>query len=302
MPEILSDLTTVAVLASATMVPITLASVGEIVSERAGVVNIGLEGIMLLSAWASVVAFLIGGAGYLEAYMVGGLLGLLLGLLHGAISVYLKGDQIVTGIGLNIFAAGFTVLGTYALWGTFSNSPSFQPMPGIAVVAGVKVSPLVPLSIAAGVAAWLFLYRTVTGLRLRACGEDPRSAEAMGVNVGLYQLAAAGFAGLMAGIAGAYLSVDYQGVFAKNMTAGRGFIALANVAFSGWNPLVAVAGGYLFGLFQAAAINLNIALQEEAAASLINATPYLATLVVVVLVARRGFRAPRWLGRPFVKE
>jgi simple sugar transport system permease protein len=297
-----ADAAGLAVLAMATMVPITLAALGEIVSERAGVVNIGLEGIMLLGAWVAAATFLVLGWGYAGGYAAAALLGLLLGLLHGAIAVYLKGDQIVTGIGLNIFAAGSTVLGTYALWGVFSNSPSFPPMPGVATVLGVKISPMVPLTLAAGVAAWFFLFRTVWGLRLRACGEDPRSAEAMGVNVAAYQIAAAAFSGMMAGVAGAYLSIDYQGVFAKNMTAGRGFIALANVAFSGWNPLMALAGGYLFGFFEALARELNIAFQATAASNLINTLPYLATLIVIMVVARRRARMPKALGKPYVKE
>ncbi|MCE4612141.1 MAG: ABC transporter permease [Desulfurococcales archaeon] len=302
MVEVVGDAATVAVLALATMVPITLAALGEIVSEKAGIVNIGLEGIMLLAAWVAAASYLEAGVGYIGAYVLGAIVGLALGLIHGVLSVYLKGDQIVMGIGLNIFAVGATILGTYALWGVFSNSPSFDPMPGLIVVSGVKISPLVPATIALGIVLWAFLQKTVIGLRLRACGEDPRSAEAMGVNVLLYQVMAAGFSGLTAGLAGAYLSIDYQGVFAKNMTAGRGFIALANVAFSGWDPLLALLGGYLFGFFQALAISLNIALQEEALSSIINTIPYLATLAAVAVVARRRVRIPRWIGRPYIKE
>ncbi|BAN91091.1 ABC transporter permease [Aeropyrum camini SY1 = JCM 12091] len=298
---VLGDFTSLALLAASAMVPITLASIGEIASERAGIVNIGLEGIMLASAWAAVAVYIMTGWGPLAGYLLGALLGLSIGVLHGVVSVYLKGDQIVTGVGLNIFSAGATVVGTYMLWGTFSNSPPVEPMPGF-VIAGVRISPMVPISLAAGAAVWLFLYRTTTGLRLRSCGEDPRSAEAMGVNVALYQIAAAGFAGLMAGLAGAYLSIDYQGVFAKNMTAGRGFIALANVAFSGWNPLVALLGSYVFGFSEALAIYLNIVLEATAASNLVNTIPYIATLAAVTLIAFRKPRMPAWLGRPYIKE
>ena len=302
--DIVGDLATLALLALTTMVPITLAALGEIVSERAGIVNIGLEGIMLAAAWIAVAVYLALDAGPLGGYIAGGILGAILGFLHGIVSVKLKGDQIVSGIGLNLAAAGATVLGTYALWGVFSNSPPVDPARGLAVVNGIKISFMVPLTIALGAALWTFLYKTVWGLRLRSCGEDPRSAEAMGVNVERYQIAASTFSGFLAGLAGAYLSVDRQGGFIKEMTAGRGFIALANVAFSGWNPLMALAGGYLFGLFEAIAVYINVAFEglEPRYSILVNVIPYAATLTVVVVVARRRVKIPKWLGRPYVRE
>lgn len=296
----IEDLVSVALLALPAMVPITLTAIGEIVSEKAGVVNIGLEGIMLLAAWTAVAVYLATGLGPLAGYVAGLLLGLLIGLLHGIIIVYLKGDQIVTGIGVNLFAAGATVIGTLAVWGNYANSPPVEVPKGV-IIEGVRISLLVPLTIAIGIAAWIFLNKTVAGLRLRAVGDDPRSAEAMGVNVYHLQVAAAAFAGAMAGLAGAYLSIDYTGSFTKMMTAGRGFIALANVAFSGWNPLGALLGGYIFGFFDALAGYIKIKLDVTAESYLIQAIPYIATLAAVALVARRG-RMPRWLGRPYVKE
>ncbi len=296
----LGDIVTVAVMALPAMVPITLTAIGEIIGEKAGVVNIGLEGIMLLSAWIAVAVYFAAGGSHLAGYAAGLALGLLLGLIHGVIVVYLKGDQIVSGVGLNLFAAGATVVGTLALWGNYANSPPVE-VPQFMEVAGVRLSPLVPLTLLTGVAAWLFLEKTVTGLRLRAVGDDPRSAEAMGVNVYRVQVAAAAVAGALAGLSGAYLSIDYIGSFTKMMTAGRGFIALANVAFSGWNPLLALLGGYLFGFFEALAGYAKLKLEVRAENYLLQSIPYVATLIVVALVSRKG-RMPRWLGRPYVKE
>lgn len=295
----LGDAGKIALLTLTSMVPIVLASVGEIIGERAGVVNIGLEGIMLLSAWTGIVAAIYTGS-VAAGYAVGALTGGLLGLAHGVLAARLKGDQIVAGVGLNLVAAGSTVVGTVVLWGNFAQSPTISGQPGV-VVSGVRISPMVPLSILAAVAAWWLLNRTVTGLRIRAVGDDPRSALALGVNVEGVQIAASTMAGVMAGLAGAYLSVDYQGSFVRLMTAGRGFIALANVAFSGWNPLLAVAGSFIFGFFDALAIYIKIAAGLTAESYLVQTLPYIATIAAVALVARRG-RAPRWLGRPFRRE
>lgn len=294
------DLATLAVMSFTAMVPITLTAIGEIVGEKAGVVNIGLEGIMLLAAWAAVAAYFAAGGSHLAGYAAGLAVGLLLGLLHGFIVVYLKGDQIVSGVGLNLFAAGATVVGTLALWGNYANSPPVD-VPQLIEVADQRVSPLAPLTVLAGVAVWLFLTRTVAGLRLRAVGDDPRSAEAMGVNVYRVQLLAAAFAGAMAGVSGAYLSIDYIGSFTKMITAGRGFIALANVAFSGWNPLLALLGGFIFGFFEALAGFAKLKLEATAESYLLQSIPYVATLIAVALVSRRG-GMPRWLGKPYVKE
>ncbi len=300
MPIEAGDLAALTVMAFTAMVPITLTAIGEIVGEKAGVVNIGLEGIMLLAAWTAVAAYFLSGGSHIAGYTAGLAIGLLLGLLHGVIVVYLKGDQIVSGVGLNLFAAGATVVGTLALWGNYANSPPVD-VPQFIEIAGQRVSPLVPLTILMGVAVWLFLNKTVAGLRLRSVGDDPRSAEAMGVNVYRVQIAAAAFAGAMAGLSGAYLSIDYIGSFTKMITAGRGFIALANVAFSGWNPLLALLGGFIFGFFEALAGFAKLQLEATAESYLLQSIPYVATLIAVALVSRKG-RMPRWLGRPYVKE
>ncbi|MCE4616351.1 MAG: ABC transporter permease [Aeropyrum sp.] len=298
--EVLAEAARGALLLSLTaMIPITLASLGEILTERAGVVNIGLEGIMLSSAWLAVFLYHVGLDPYL-AIALGSLAGTAIGVVHAIISVYLKGDQIVAGIGVNIMAAGGTVIATYLVWGNFANSPPVETPGGIELM-GVEVSLFFPLTIAIGVGLWLFLEKTDTGLRLKSVGNDPKAAEALGVNVAKYQVIATIVGATLAGLAGAFYSVDYIGSFSKNMTAGRGFIALANVAFSGWNPLGALLGGMVFGYFDAVAQYAKVLLGRTAENYLIQTLPYIATLIAVAFIARRG-RMPRWLGRPYFKE
>lgn len=286
-------------LALTSMVPLLLGAVGEIVSERAGVVNIGIEGMFLLSALTSVIAEYYTGNLALSL-LVGVATGVCVGVLHGAISVYLRGDQIVAGVGVNLFAYGVGVVSLITIWGTFGNSPSVPTIPKF-MVLGRPISPMVPTSILIAVGTWYLLFKTNTGLRIRACGEDPRAAEAMGVKVLRLRFLSVLYGAALAGLGGAYLSIDWVGQFTKEIAAGRGFIALANVAFSGWNPVVAIAGAYVFGVFDALAIHLSIVSMQPALAYLFKTIPYLGTLAVVVAFVRRA-RMPSSLGKPYIKE
>ncbi len=299
---ILEGIVEVLVLSLATMVPIVLTAIGEIIAERSGIVNIGLEGIMLISAWFAALIYIETGTGILGAYIAGLTAGAALGLLHAVISVKLKGDQIVAGIGVNIFAFGATVIATWIVWGNFSNSPPID-VPQWPSIMGVRISPMIPLTIIIGVMVWYVLTRTMIGLKIKSAGDDPAAAEALGIKVDRVQMLATILGAALAGLAGAYLSVDFTGSFSKGMTAGRGFIALANVAFSGWNPLLAIAGGYIFGFADALSLYLSIVYEsgETGIVYLFKTIPYIVTLLSVALVARRG-KMPRHLGRPYIKE
>ncbi|AEH24888.1 ABC transporter permease [Pyrococcus yayanosii] len=287
------------------MVPLTLAGVGEIITEKSGVVNIGLEGIFILSAFTSTVVTFYTGNPYL-GLLVGVIVGVLSGILHGLISVYLKGDQIIAGVGFNSFAYGISLLALVSLWHSHGSSPSVNKIPMI-IVGSLSFSPLTIVAFLVGFAAWWWLYKTPGGLRLRACGEDPRAAEAMGVNVYRVRFYATVVGSALTGLGGAYLVVGWIGQFTKFISAGRGFIALANVAFSNWNPLMAIVGGLLFGFFEALSIYIPIKLQEmtgrvfTAEASLFRTIPYLATLVVVAIIMKK-VKMPRALGKPYIKE
>lgn len=283
-------------------VPILLASIGEILSERSGVVNIGLEGIMLLGALSGplFVDYLRYRAGlYLPdpawpvvAIVISAVVGMLIGLIHGYISTYLAGDQIISGVAINLFAAGVVAYGIQAYWGV----AGYKQVPDWA-----KADPLVlaAFAIILAVVAWYMLFKTRLGIVLRACGEDPESAYNMGIDVNKVRLTASIAGSALAAIAGAYLSTAYLSVVTKEISAGRGFIALANVVFANWNPLLAIAGAYIFGFFDA----LSYWLQTTGIAryEVTRMIPYIATLLIVAGVIGRA-KPPRALGKPFRRE
>ncbi len=280
------------------MTPILLASVGEIITERSGIVNIGIEGIFIASAFAAALTAIITGSLTLSL-TAGVTAGALIGLAHGAIAVYLRSDQIIAGLAVNIIAYGATIVGLASIWGVHGASPRLEVyMPTVSIL-GYK-TPLVSLaSIAIAVIAWYALKATRAGLALRACGEDPRAAEALGVNVNKTRILAATLGGALAGLAGAFLAIEIVGQFTRGIAAGRGFIALANVAFSGWNPLLAILGAYTFGLLEA----LSVYLQQYALeyAYIAKTIPYLGTLTIVAIAGWKA-RMPRSLAKPYIKE
>jgi simple sugar transport system permease protein len=280
------------------MTPVLLASLGEIIAERSGVVNIGVEGVLLASAFtATLVAIVTGNP--LLGFASGALVGLLAGLIHGVLAVYLRADQIIAGLAFNMVAYGLTVMGLVSIWKHHGASPRVGVSLEEIDVAGYHVNPVSLASIALAILAWYTLTKTRVGLALRACGEDPRAAEAMGVDVSRYRVAATSIGGLLAGIGGAFLALEVVGQFTRGISAGRGFIALANVAFSGWNPLLAVPGAYIFGFLEA----LSIYLQQWALGYeyIARTLPYIGTLLVVTAFAWKAI-APRSLAKPYVKE
>ncbi|MFA4646057.1 ABC transporter permease [Pyrococcus kukulkanii] len=287
------------------MVPLTLAAVGEIITEKAGVVNIGLEGIFMLSAFTSTVVTFYTGNPYL-GLLLGLLVGALAGVLHGVISVYLKGDQIIAGVGFNSFAYGISLLSLVALWHGHGSSPRVNKIVTLSF-GDFSFSPLAVVAILVGILAWWWLEKTPSGLKLRACGEDPKAAEAMGVNVYRTRFYATVIGGALTGLGGAYLVVGWIGQFTKFISAGRGFIALANVAFSNWNPLMAIVGGLIFGFFDALSIYIPIKIQGmtgrviTAESNLFRTIPYVATLVIVAIIMKK-VKTPRALGKPYIKE
>ncbi|MFN3804647.1 MAG: ABC transporter permease [Pyrobaculum sp.] len=300
MIEILS---LVALQAALAAVPILLASIGEIVTERSGVVNIGLEGILLLGALAAPLSvdFLRYRVGVslpepfwpLAALTCAAAVGALVGMLHGYISTYLAGSQIISGVAINLFSAGLVAYGIEAYWGV----AGYRPVPDWA-----KASPhvFVALAVALAVATWFILYKTRVGMAVRACGEDPEAAFNMGIDVNKMRLVSTVVGSVLTAIAGAYLSIAYLSVVTKDISAGRGFIALANVVFANWNPLLAPAGAFVFGFFDA----LSYWIQTLAPGVRYEVTrmiPYLATLLIVAGVIGRA-KPPRAVGKTFKKE
>lgn len=280
-------------------IPYGCAALGGVLSERSGVVNIALEGTLLASALTSV-AVSLGTGSPLAGVVAGVACGATVGIVHSTLVVRGRIDAIVSGIALNLVAAGGTRFVLRALYGSSSNSPSIQGF-RIADGAGPLVRALadpffVAMLVVVGLTAWM-LRRTRFGLRLRACGEDPSAAEAVGVRVAAVRTAAVTLGGAITGLGGTALAYDLH-QFQAGMSGGRGFIALAAVIVSGWRPLHAAAACLAFAALDA----LQIVLQNQTKlpSQIFAVLPYVATLMALVLVAKRdgkGMRAPAGLGR-----
>ena len=284
------------------MVPITLAAIGETIEESAGLFNIGLEGMLLISALTGAL-----GAEYTGS-AVGGLLvglstGALLGLVFGVINTYWKGDQLITGVGINLLALGFVAFMLVNL-----GAPGFHTVPRDVQIKLIPLgvgalSPLVLVTVAMAFVVYWLLHRTQLGIRIKAVGENPAAADVAGISVNAVRLGTAIAAGALVGLAGAYLSVDWFGAVTKEVSAGRGFIALATVVFSGLNPLLALVGGFIFGFFDGFAtwVATYPKIKEIIPWQFVAMAPYIVTLLVVAGVIGR-VRFPKALGTPYFRE
>jgi len=281
------------------MVPITLTAVGEIIGETAGLFNIGLEGALLLSAFAGAIGAEFGGP--LFGLFVGMVVGAGLGLLFSVINTYWKGTQMITGIGINLFAVGIVAFGLIKL-----GAPGFHDVPKVSELAKLQtpigaVSPMIFVALIVPFIVYWFLKRTRAGLILKAVGEAPEAADVAGININLIRLLATTFGGALAGLGGAYMSVCWIGSVTKDISAGRGFIALATVVFSGLNPLLALLGGFIFGFFQSLATWIKTLPSKPIPWQFVEMLPYIVTLLVVSGVIGR-VRFPKALGQPYKRE
>ncbi len=290
--------------------PLLLAALGEIYAERSGVLNLGVEGMMAAGALSSFAAALMTGNPWVGV-VVGILVGASLSLLHGLISVSLKGNQVVSGLALTMFGLGLSsVLGRMYVGNQLPAEARFLPKPveplsSIPVLGRVLFDqdPLFYLSLALAMVMWFVLRRTSWGIVIRATGENPAAVDAMGISVAKVRYLSTLVGGALAGMAGAYLSVAYSPAWIENMTAGRGWIALALVIFSLWDPLRALLGSYLFGVVEASGYTLQAYGYSQ---WLLNSLPYLLTVIILTLGAtesvRRRMGAPAALGRPYERE
>jgi simple sugar transport system permease protein len=293
-------------------VPILLVVLGEIVAERAGVLNIGLEGMMLVGAFAGFAGALSTDSSVL-ALALGTACGVGTAALFGALVLRWALDAIVVGVALNVCALGATGVLFRAI-AADADTLIVDTLPVLAV-PGLSTIPIVgPAFFAqnalgyaafAGVPllAW-FLARTSPGLSIRAAGENPVALDALGIDVVRIRWAATLFCGAAAGAAGVYLSIGYSNTFVENMTAGRGFVALALVVFARWNPWGAAAGVALFGLATALQVRWQGVsfLGSEIPYQFFQMLPYALTLVVLAVRPRRGRPAPAALAQPYVRE
>jgi simple sugar transport system permease protein len=283
------------------MVPITLTAAGEVIGETAGLFNIGLEGILLLSAFTGALGAESGGA--VVGLLIGIGTGVAVGLVFGLINVYWKGNQLITGVGINLFALGFVAFGLQVL-----GTPGFHTVPRSCQVSPIRtpvggLSPIILVALVVPFIIHFVLSRTQLGLRIKAVGENPEAADVAGIRVELIRLLSTTVGAALAGLAGAYMSVSWLGSVTKEIAAGRGFIALATVVFSGLNPLLTLVGGFIFGFFDSLAIWISNlpGIKEVVPWQFVAMIPYVVTLLVVAGVIGR-VRFPKALGAPYRRE
>lgn len=274
--------------------PLLLAALGEMVTERSGVLNLGVEGMMVMGAVAG-----FGGAFATGNPWVGVIAsivaGMAMSLLFGFLTLTLLANQVATGLALTLLGLGLSAL----------IGESFVGQPGVKLPAIAGIDPLVPFSILmVGLVSW-FLFRTKMGLVIRAVGNSHASAHALGYNVIAVRYLSVLFGGAMSGLAGGYLSLVYTSQWVENMTSGRGWIALALVVFASWLPLRILAGAYLFGTISI----LSFVLQAQGLgipSQFLSSLPYLGTILALVVISgnkaltRRN--TPASLGQPFVPD
>ena len=288
--------------------PLAFAAMGGIFSERSGVVNIGLEGMMLSGAFFGIL-----GADKLNSWPLGLLCAALAGggfaLVHAFFSIQLRADQIVSGTAINFLALGITGYLFIDIYGGEGTPPDIPDIPDVHLgflkdwyfvgpVLG-QLNLMIWLAFVTIVATWVVLFKTPVGLRIRAVGEHPRAADTVGISVYATRYAAVTLSGVLAALGGAYLSIGFVNSFNQNMTVGRGFIALAAVIFGNWRPWGAAAAALLFGFSSALAQRLPA--YSESAAVLFQALPYVLTLIAVAGVIGRSI-PPAAVGRPYRKQ
>ncbi len=279
--------------------PLLLAAIGELVSERAGVLNVGVEGLMLAGALAGMLGSYATGAPVVGLF-AGCAGGLALGLLFALWVVRLDADQIVSGVAINVLAAGITGVVYRAIFGVTGAAltvATFAPLisPASPFLAPLRQPAPVYLALLLVPAAWLVLFRTRFGLELRACGESPDAAERLGIRVARVRFVAIAIGSVLAGMAGATLALAYSNTFVEGMSAGRGFIALAIVVFGRWKPLGVLGGALVFGAASAGQFQLQAA-GLDVSYHLLLMVPYVATLALLAL-ASRSQDAPGALGQ-----
>lgn len=273
-------------------VPLAFAALGGIYSSRAGIVAMGLEGMMLTGAFSATYVTWLTQNPWVG--LLGGMLsGTVLALFEGLLIIKYKMDQVIGGVGINLLALGGTNLLMQVVWNNRGKSPLVPTIEKIKIPGVGNVSVLLFLLIILSIVSWFMIYKTAWGLRLRTIGENPTAARSLGIKTRQIQYTAMALCGMLAGIAGAYMSIDQLDFFSRNVTAGRGYIAMSIDILGRYHPLGILAGGALFG----AADATSVALQRfNISGQLLEIIPYLVTLLVIIFAVKH-VKAPASLGK-----
>ena len=278
-------------------IPITLGALCGTISERGGVIMLGVEGMMLIGAFCAVLGSYVTGSAWLGVLFALAV-GALLGFLYCLLCLRFKAHQSVIGVGLNLFASGITRVLLKAVWqqegmSTFVNTIGKLRLPGLSgipILGDQSVFFYIMLGIVA--LTWFMFYRTKYGLRFRAIGDHPLAVQTVGVNVNRYRYVALTIAGMLAALGGSFLSVDYNNLFVADMVSGRGFMALAASIFGGWTPIGCLWASAVFAFSQALSYNMsNIPISIY----FVQMLPYVTTLLILMITGRR-VRGPEALG------
>lgn len=305
-------------------VPVVLAVLGEIVTERAGVLNLGLEGVMIIGGVAGFLTAytienspsltgLVGVSGWI-GLLAGMLAGVLMGLIMAVLSVTLRADQVISGVTLVVLGLGLSAYLYRQAFSSLTKRVAGMELLPIPLLSDIPVlgpilfnhTPTVYLTAFIALVVWFLLFRTTWGLKIRAVGENPAAAETSGINVGMVRYAAVLIGTALAGLGGAVLTVVQLRLFRDGITAGRGWIAVALVIFARWRPGLALVGALLFGLADALQYRIQALSQVERGAGTLPyefllMLPYVLTLLALLYRAGKRSDAPAALGRPYVK-
>lgn len=289
--------------------PLIFATMGEILSERAGVLNLGIEGIMLIGAMSGFVTTLYTSSLWLGV-LVAALVGLFFGLMMAVLVVYLGLSQHVSGLGITLFATGLSMFAYRLIVGSPIVPPTVKPFAQVALpwLSSIPILgsalfsqyAMVYVSWLAVAAIWILLYKTNWGLAIRTVGENPFAADTVGINVNLTRTICLAVGGMLMGMGGAYLTLAHQNMFLIDVVGGRGWVSIAMVIFGNWDPLLGTLGAFMFGFLDALQLRLQ-AMGFSVPFHLFLVIPYLVTIVALIGVSRRA-GAPAGLLKPYRRE
>ncbi|MDR7810912.1 ABC transporter permease [Lacrimispora sp.] len=290
--------------------PLLFGSIAEVIAERSGMMVTAIEGIFLMGAWGGFVGTYLTGSAFI-GILAAIFSGLVAAAVYGVVCIYLKQHQVVTGTAINVLAAGICTYLQRVLFGVPTAPLKISPLPEIAIPVLSKIPVMGPVFFQQNIltyvvyllipASYLLLFKTSLGLTIRSTGENPEAVDVAGINVNAVRFFTVLLAGVMGGIAGAFYSVGYLGMFTTNIIGGRGWIAFAICFLGNWNPKGAVLGTVVFGLTEAIAIYMqSVGGGSYFPNELFIALPYL--LTIILTVSRRNFNVPAKLGVAYSKE